>query len=331
MVSIIIPVFNASENLSQCLNSVATQSYKNIEIICIDDQSTDDSWEKLLKHATKDSRVKPHKLETNSGAGAARDFGLKAASGQFVMFVDADDYIDGSHVQMYINELDSSTDIVLGGYFLNKNRKESLISSPNSPYTPWLRTSPCIRLYKTEFLRSHQIDFRGSRYYEDIVFNYRCMVENPTIKVTTYAGYHYLVSESSITQIKSDTRINFETNVNNHRAFWEEIKFQNISNDMLEIIEYVFIQNITIGMIYNIRRSSTNCYKLFRRLRKSLFDDIFPNYQKNKYIGINKLPEEFADIRFVLSVYMAFEKLGIDRAFLKLLSFGAALAKPDKS
>lgn len=89
-ISIIIPVYNTSKYIEECLNSVIHQTYKDIEIIVIDDKSTDNSLE-LIKDI-KDERIILIELETNRGAGVARDKGIEAATGNYICFLDSDDY-----------------------------------------------------------------------------------------------------------------------------------------------------------------------------------------------------------------------------------------------
>lgn len=89
--SIIIPIYNKSEYLVECIESVRGQSLKDIEIICVDDGSTDGSAEIVAKFAKQDSRIKLIRQQ-NLGAGAARNAGIKVAMGEYVVFLDADDY-----------------------------------------------------------------------------------------------------------------------------------------------------------------------------------------------------------------------------------------------
>lgn len=93
MVSIIVPVYNVERYLSQCLDSLVNQTYQNIEIICVDDGSTDASSEILAEYALKNSRVRVIRQE-NSGLSAARNVGFSFAMGEYVMYVDSDDWID---------------------------------------------------------------------------------------------------------------------------------------------------------------------------------------------------------------------------------------------
>ena len=92
-VSVIIPVYNAEKYLRQCLDSVLGQSLKELEVICVDDGSTDSSREIIMEYANRDGRVKSLS-QSNSGPGAARNLGLSVANGENVIFLDADDWFE---------------------------------------------------------------------------------------------------------------------------------------------------------------------------------------------------------------------------------------------
>ena len=94
LVSVIIPVYNTAEYLEKCLNSVLTQDYKNIEVLCIDDGSTDLSPKILQEFEQRDARLKVTTIK-HSGVSIARNVGIEQAKGSAIMFVDADDYLLG--------------------------------------------------------------------------------------------------------------------------------------------------------------------------------------------------------------------------------------------
>ena len=103
--SIIIPVYNAEEYLSQCINSVINQTLKEIEIICVDDGSEDNSLAILEKFSQLDSRIVV-KHQSNSGAGAARNCGLKFAKGKYLTFLDADDFFEAQMIEDCVEKMD---------------------------------------------------------------------------------------------------------------------------------------------------------------------------------------------------------------------------------
>lgn len=105
LVSIIVPMYNSEKYIERCVKSLINQSYKNIEIILIDDGSKDKTIEILKLYNNKDSRIKLYKKK-NSGASSARNYGLEKCTGDYILFVDADDYIDANMVQDMVSMVD---------------------------------------------------------------------------------------------------------------------------------------------------------------------------------------------------------------------------------
>lgn len=106
-VSIIIPIFNVEDYLVECLDSVINQTFRNMEIICIDDVSTDNSLNILREYALKDSRIIILQNEHNGGLSYTRNVGLEKASGDYVLFVDSDDRIDENLILSVIEKADN--------------------------------------------------------------------------------------------------------------------------------------------------------------------------------------------------------------------------------
>lgn len=116
LVSVIIPVYNVADYLTECIQSVLNQTYRNIEIVIIDDGSTDGSGSICDKAAENDERIKVTHQE-NNGVAAARNAGLDAATGEYIMFVDSDDYIEPDAVEYLLNIIvHKSADLVIGDY-----------------------------------------------------------------------------------------------------------------------------------------------------------------------------------------------------------------------
>ena len=129
-VSIIIPVYNVEKYLKKCLDSVINQTLKDIEIICIDDGSTDSSYTILNEYAQKDNRFVILK-QKNNGAGAARNKGIEIAKGEYLYFLDSDDFVDitlleKAHTKIKENDCDIC---IFKNYFYNDNTKEKYINN----------------------------------------------------------------------------------------------------------------------------------------------------------------------------------------------------------
>ena len=121
MVSIIIPAYNAEKYIEQCIDSIISQTYKNIEVIIVNDGSTDNTLAICEKYAKEDKRIKIVKKK-NEGVSKARNDGIKIATGKYIMFIDSDDYIDDDYIEiMHKNIVEKKADLVVSNYTRDKN------------------------------------------------------------------------------------------------------------------------------------------------------------------------------------------------------------------
>ena len=180
-ISIIIPVFNDEKHLHQCLSSLVNQSLKDLEIICLNDGSTDSSEEIIKEFMAEDDRVKYYSMGKNLGSGLARNKGLENAIGEYVSFVDSDDHVLGHEVyeELYKFAHKKNADMVSanlksfnnnGEYYLNNFCDEYTEEVPILPQDygiPWFHQK---NIYKRKFLNEHNIDYPDYKRGQDPVF-----------------------------------------------------------------------------------------------------------------------------------------------------------------
>ena len=124
-ISVIIPVYNTEKYLRQCLDSVVNQTLKDIEIICINDGSTDNSLQILNEYASSDNRIKLINLIANKGVSFARNFGIRLSKGRYIGFVDSDDWIDLSFYEnLYLTTKKQDSDIIAAKTIVNVKRNK---------------------------------------------------------------------------------------------------------------------------------------------------------------------------------------------------------------
>lgn len=215
-ISVIIPVYNVEPYLRQCLDSVVNQTLKDIEIICIDDCSTDNSLEILKEYAQKDGRIVLIHMEVNQGAYVARNKGLEVASGEYIGFVDPDDYIElNTYEVSYNTARQNDADIVVfgGKSFGKKNnwadkklntRKASYMSDSYSALFNENGAFPYIwnKIYRRKMISESRIRFRSDRYGMDNVF---CFMVFPIAKKILFVSnsfYHWRQRTNSATDTK---------------------------------------------------------------------------------------------------------------------------------
>lgn len=209
-VAIIIPVYNSSEFLKECIESAITQTYKNIEIILVNDGSTDDSLDIIELYSKKDKRIKYCSLE-NSGVSMARNTGLKMCESDKIVFMDSDDIITPNLVEMLINE-GQNVDFVMCGYVVNdmnnnikheyfcpkfsgeiKEYCNRLIDFLIPPYL----LGPCFKLFDKKIIEKCDITFpKDISFGEDAEFVLTYLENTKTIKCIENIGYVYRQHDS---------------------------------------------------------------------------------------------------------------------------------------
>lgn len=244
-VSIIIPIYNVEKYLNECLDSVINQSYKNIEIICINDGSTDNSFNILKEYSKTDERIKIIDQE-NKGLLAARIEGLKIATGDYVINLDSDDYLELDTVNILMNKITLyDVDVVRFNYCINENNvtksnyNDKVILRENFEpeffdlfFSDNKLNSACCELFtRDKYDISKNINLNVSM-GEDIEYNLYLYPNISSILLTDDNLLHYRVNMSSITNSKNIVSI--QKNINSayiaYSDLYSSIEKFNINN-----------------------------------------------------------------------------------------------------
>lgn len=224
-ISVIIPVYNVENYIDECVHSVLTQNFANMEVLCVEDGSCDDSLQTLKMLAKTDSRIRIIVHDTNKGLSEARNTGLRQAKGKYVLFVDSDDYIASNALKsLYDKAEEKGADIV---YFDYIKFYDSTLKKRNSNIKIWKnydglytgREFLCMTLkdnqYKCEawrqflrrdFLVEHQITFLPGIFHEDNLFSFYTAMEAQRVCNLNKELYYYRQREHSIMQTKNIKR-----------------------------------------------------------------------------------------------------------------------------
>ena len=186
-ISVIIPVYNVEKTLCQCLDSVINQTYKDLEIICVNDCSTDNSAEILEEYKSKDLRIVVLNNDVNIGLGLTRNHGMQKATGEYVHFLDSDDWMELDAYETLVENLENNPDVVCflwnnidvsnGKIRVEKFKKD--FSPTNFEKNPEIiedwGVSVWHRLYKREYLNFNKICFNDYKCMEDVEYIYKVL------------------------------------------------------------------------------------------------------------------------------------------------------------
>ena len=296
-VSIIVPVYNSEKYLKRSIESILNQTYKDLEIIIIDDKSTDNSKKIIQKYASSDNRIRAFYSEVNHGVSRSRNIGLKSISGDYVMFMDSDDYIVPEAIEKMVNaSIKYDADIVDNYHLIiysKKNKeyyfteskvpKKTLVMGSLKDNIDILTKSTYItgKLIKKELIGDLTFD-ESLRRYEDLVFehNLKKKIKN-LVFINDVDYYYYQVSDSLINTL-GEKHIAYldaaKEVIDNYKDSNEEIKLR---------IESLLVTNGFLTGVSKIVKNDKSIEKntdiLFDYLKR--YDKIFSTWKSNKYIN----------------------------------------------
>ena len=221
-VSVIIPVYNVEKYLSQNLDSLINQTYENLEIICINDCSQDNSIRILEQYAQKDHRIKVINNDKSKGLSASRNIGLDNANGEYIYFLDSDDWIENNYIESMVNALEENcADIVYNrnikldynDYIEEYNPSNIEITLKDNTFVDIPENAHGIfctiwsKLYKKDFIQKYNLKFPVGYEHEDVFYHYASLGCAKNLYIFRGAAYHYRKRQNSITDILSSQRI----------------------------------------------------------------------------------------------------------------------------
>lgn len=284
LISVIIPVYNVEKFLDRCINSIVNQTYKKIEVILIDDGSTDASGKMCDEWRKKDNRIKVIHQE-NFGAGAARNIGIKNSTGKWLFFVDSDDYLKLNIIELlYNNALENNSDIASCGYIIkmfqdeiSMYNKEIYVLDSEEALRKMLvedgiSSFVCDKLYKKELF--NVIKFPVGKTRERIAVLYKLIDKAKIISHINEAGYYYVQRNGSL----SHTKFTSERSTSGIE-FLEEMlnficeKYPKLQNEA----ESYFIKQLHTAIIICYQNNAKDEYKTLKNKLKTYMKRILRN------------------------------------------------------
>ena len=251
-ISIIVPVFNTAEYIEQCINSLTSQTFQDIEILIVDDGSTDNSWGKLEGISLEFPQIRLFR-KSNGGQGSARNLALDNAQGKYVLFVDSDDWVDPNTCELLSKSLVSDEiDVLCFDYilvYLDKVVPKRLISESgiwnkgenlDALFNDKITGHACNKLYKRSLIESNLIRFSEDKVlYEDLLFTIKIFSYASKIQFAPISPYFYRIrSDSSTQSIDSrliDQLVMWNRAIEFMKGYGNYEKYQNQVSRMLSI------------------------------------------------------------------------------------------------
>lgn len=284
LVSILSPCYNVGQYLPQCLDSIIGQTYRNLQIVCIDDGSKDNTWNVLQEYVTRDSRVEIYHQE-NAGVAAARNNLLSHVKGDYVLFVDSDDWIEPDMVEFLVEKSRAKDadivvcDMVKNDAACNDGYQEELMDQETTIkkflFHKELSGSLWNKLVKTSLLHNIRFDNRIS-YGEDALFCWHVLQRVHVVVQATKQLYHYRMNEVSIShqdwtpQKKGSGSIVWKTIADEAKQWWPQyadIGFARYAVEDMWGLYYASLANYPYDE--HIKERQVNIRKNLKLIRKS--------------------------------------------------------------
>lgn len=247
--SIIIPIYNTEKYLSKCLDSVINQSFKDFEIICIDNASTDNSLEILLEYAQEDKRIKVISKQVTGNVATSRNLGLKNAKGEFVTFIDSDDWIEPNTYDLTLSKLTDDVDLVCF--------EANIVVDKES-----------------NFDEENAANIEGDKIYHRIKFEGKLQINNYVFMNTTVKIWNKIFKNSIIK--------NYNISFNENLSYADDANFTHkyllMSKNAYFVAEYLynylrrddstFVEAIQNKKLVNVAEGVLSCYDLYEFLKE---------------------------------------------------------------
>ena len=331
---IIIPVYNVSEYLKQCLDSITTQSFNDFEVICIDDCSTDNSLDILKEYAKKDSRIKIIKNEKNIGVGLSRNKGLNLASGEYIHFIDPDDWLEPDVYSklMSILEHNKNLDILFSSYnwYDNETKDIKKIEYPNTNIlnrvlNPWENPEAfdnwermCwLKILRRDFLIQNNIKFKDYKSLSDVEWSAETYINAKSLYYTNTVAINYRTNRpgSLVKNAGRSIKTICQSFINNRQ------KYKNIPSELKYRMLGADYYLLTTGVPNAYLNKIINIFELH-----NIIKEINNDTELNKYIFNSRT--DFSDSNcYNIPILLNFWKVILKCHFPKMFYFVVKIRK----
>ncbi len=321
-ISVIIPAYNAAGYIEGCLKSLERQTHANIEIILVNDGSTDGTEEKIRQYIENSKLSIRYFSQENYGQAYTRNFGIEQAEGEYIAFVDSDDYLDEDYLeQLYSAAETYDSDVVNSGYRTveeNGDVVSEVNVSPFSEVSGFGRAgifAVWSKLYRTEFLRSRKIRFPEGKLYEDVPFSIAAKFQGKNVRSISNIGYNYVRhSGSTMASTVKSSRFPYEEldGVIKRTLFSEGV--------CKKELEFEVLHFFTGFLFLYCRKADREDVTSFCNFASEELRKYFPSYAKNPYVGLFRSKELPFYYRAAIRTFVILNKMRLLKAFTHLIT-----------
>lgn len=269
VLTIVVPIYNAAEHLNRCIDSITANTFKNFELLLINDGSTDNSLEISKEREEKDSRIRVIS-KNNEGVSKTRNLGIKEASGKFIMFIDNDDYIEKDYIQTFIgNCSETDADLVIGGYRRVNNNETMFSDFPRDcNWGKYVILAPWAKIYNHQFLIDNDIFFLDYPIGEDVYFNLNVFSKTEKIVSIDYVGYNWYFNGNSIS---NTSQRGFNKNID---ILFLLDKLVEVSQGQSDVYLKYYLKRYYIWyLLFSGRQANKNNFLIeYRRIKKWIYE-----------------------------------------------------------
>ena len=315
LISVVVPVYNIEKYVGKCIESILCQTYTNIEVIIVNDGSTDNSLSVCHMYQKKDKRIKIINKD-NGGLSEARNYGLHTAKGEYICFIDGDDYIHSKMLENMLNacdEYDVDISICAREYcfddneidvFQNKKDYNSIVMSGKEAFRHFLLEDidgfvvAWNKLYKKKLFTNNSIEYPVGKIHEDCFTTYKLFLASSKVAYVDYVGYCYRQRNNSIMHSKNSIR-----EVSIVEAYEEILKFtREYVQEYVKEAEYRYvIANLYLASVADNKKIISECKRNVLKI----------DYTQNKFLKGQRL------VRAQLLVVLGEKYAYLSTAFLK--------------
>lgn len=306
-VSVIIPIYNVENYIEKCLDSVVNQTIEEIEIILVNDGSTDSSKEKISQYLEKYKHKIKYLEKENGGLSSARNFGIPQATGEYIAFLDSDDYIDcTAYEEMYNVAKKENADMVECDFlweYPNKKKEDiGEIYQNKKEMIEKARVVAWNKLIKREIIQREKIEFPLGLRYEDVDFFYQLVPYLNKVAFVKKCFIHYVQREDSIVNSQNIRTKEIFTVLENVLSSYKE---KGIYEEYKQQLEYIYVRFLLCSSLKRMCKIKDKFER--KQALKETWDNIntkFPNWRKNEILKKKSLKNLYMRTNYKITYHI---------------------------